>query len=106
MVQVELDWLKKLLEISIDWKFFINLSWQDFPLMSQNQIRNFLTENINNNYLKIANKLLERPKTFTKNDMVFLKIKNNLFARKFDDNVDSDIINNIIINFDLPTNIV
>jgi len=43
-----------------------------------------------------------RPKTFTKKDMVFLSLKDNLFARKFDDTVDSDIINRIILNFNLP----
>jgi hypothetical protein len=34
-----------------------------------------------------------RPKTFTMTDSVFLHTGNNLFARKFDDNVDENIIN-------------
>jgi hypothetical protein len=33
-----------------------------------------------------------RPKTFTESDYNFLKSGNYLFARKFDDNVDNDII--------------
>jgi hypothetical protein len=34
-----------------------------------------------------------RPKTFTTEDIDFLLLGDNLFARKFDDNIDSDIIN-------------
>ena len=39
-----------------------------------------------------------RPKTFTKRDIKFLLSKDNLFARKFDNNVDLDIINTIKLN--------
>ena len=34
-----------------------------------------------------------RPKTFTREDLSFLKNGRSLFARKFDDSVDADIIN-------------
>ena len=40
-----------------------------------------------------------RPKTFTKEDINFLSLENNLFARKFDDNEDSEIIDFIKENF-------
>ncbi|MDD2870867.1 MAG: beta-1,6-N-acetylglucosaminyltransferase [Candidatus Gracilibacteria bacterium] len=209
MVQVELNGIKKLLEISAKWDFFINLSGQDFPMKSQKEITNYLSKNINNSYLKIAEQLLERPetmnrienyfidngdnvsqiiskkrdymenvipyiggqwmiltrkccefiinnietkkfekfytntliadesffqtllmnssfsgkiinddkrsiiwvaegdiklrpKTFNNTDIDFLSINGNLFARKFDDNIDSDIINQIMVNFDSP----
>lgn len=36
-----------------------------------------------------------RPKTFTQEDYGFLQIGENLFARKFDDNVDANIINKL-----------
>lgn len=38
-----------------------------------------------------------RPKTFTKQDYDFLHLGNNLFARKFDDNVDNSIIDKMNI---------
>ncbi len=42
-----------------------------------------------------------RPKTFTLDDLDFLNSGNNLFARKFDDNVDAEIINQIKINYNI-----
>jgi hypothetical protein len=44
MVQSELNGIKFLLDIDLKWDFFINLSGQDFPLKSQEIIRNFLTK--------------------------------------------------------------
>jgi hypothetical protein len=44
-----------------------------------------------------------RPKTFTKKDLKFLLSKDNLFARKFDNNIDFDIINEIKSSFMLKT---
>jgi hypothetical protein len=43
-----------------------------------------------------------RPKTFTKDDIDFLLAGNNLFARKFDDNVDSNILDIIENNLNKP----
>jgi hypothetical protein len=43
-----------------------------------------------------------RPKTFTEDDIKFLLEGSNLFARKFDDNIDSKIIDSIENSFDLP----
>lgn len=40
-----------------------------------------------------------RPKTFTKDDYHFLQLGENMFARKFDDNVDGTIINQIKSNY-------
>ncbi|WP_379963311.1 beta-1,6-N-acetylglucosaminyltransferase [Epilithonimonas sp. UC225_85] len=42
-----------------------------------------------------------RPKTFTTDDLDFLNSGSNLFARKFDDNVDNKIINHININYNV-----
>ncbi|MDP2090193.1 MAG: beta-1,6-N-acetylglucosaminyltransferase [Candidatus Gracilibacteria bacterium] len=211
MVQVELNGIKKLLEISDKWDYFINLSGQDYPLKSQKEITNYLSKNLNNNFLKVADQLIERPetmnridnyfvdngtnmseikskkrefldnvtpyiggqwmiltrkccefiindletkkfekfyintliadesffqtllmnssftgkiinddkrsiiwvadgdiklrpKTFDNTDIDYLSINDNLFARKFDDNIDSEIINKIKLNFNLPIN--
>jgi hypothetical protein len=43
-----------------------------------------------------------RPKTFTINDVKFLLEGEHLFARKFDDNIDSNIIDKLKIHFNLP----
>jgi len=45
-----------------------------------------------------------RPKTFTEDDIKFLLVGDNLFARKFDDNIDNNIIDSMASNFDLPLN--
>lgn len=63
MVQVELNGIKKLLDLYADWDFCINLSGQDFPLKSQDYIRNFLSVNRNKNFIKIANQAIDRPET-------------------------------------------
>jgi hypothetical protein len=42
-----------------------------------------------------------RPKTFTIDDLHFLNSESHLFARKFDDNVDNEIINQIKINYNM-----
>lgn len=39
-----------------------------------------------------------RPKTLTNNDLAFLLNNNDLFARKFDDSVDGEIINSLDLN--------
>ena len=43
-----------------------------------------------------------RPKTFTGEDLQYLLEGDNLFARKFDDTIDKDIIDDILIDFDKP----
>ncbi|HEY0262706.1 MAG TPA: beta-1,6-N-acetylglucosaminyltransferase [Chitinophagales bacterium] len=43
-----------------------------------------------------------RPKTFTKDDFDFLHLGENLFARKFDDNVDDEIIDKMKSHYHLP----
>lgn len=43
-----------------------------------------------------------RPKTFAADDLGFLTAGSNLFARKFDDSVDHQIIDLIKINYDAP----
>ena len=49
-----------------------------------------------------SGKIKLRPKTFTKDDIDFLLLGDNLFARKFDDNIDANILDIIETNFDLP----
>ncbi|MBU2505800.1 MAG: beta-1,6-N-acetylglucosaminyltransferase [Bacteroidetes bacterium] len=73
MVQVELNGIKYLLNLNIDWDFFINLSGQDFPLKSQKIIREYLTKNKGNNFIKIANQLTVRPETMNRIENYFVE---------------------------------
>lgn len=45
-----------------------------------------------------------RPKTFTEDDVKFLLEGDNLFARKFDDNIDNNVIDNMEKYFYQPLN--
>lgn len=45
-----------------------------------------------------------RPKTFTKDDLDFLHLGENLFARKFDDNVDNNVIDRMKPHYDIALN--
>ncbi|MBK8442866.1 MAG: glycosyl transferase [Sphingobacteriales bacterium] len=66
MVQAELNGMSYLLKLNVEWDFFINLSGQDYPLKSQKVIREYLTQNKGNNFLKIADQLLVRPETMNR----------------------------------------
>jgi hypothetical protein len=59
MVQAELNGIKFLLDKGVQWDFFINLSGQDFPLKSQEEIQHFL------------NQSAERPETMNRIEHYF-----------------------------------
>lgn len=63
LVDAELRGIKELLNMGKQWKFFINLSAQDFPLKSQDYIHNFLSHHIGKDFLKISNQIKVRPDT-------------------------------------------
>ena len=71
MVQAELNGIKFLLDKGVQWEFFINLSGQDFPLKSQEEIQFFLSENIGKNFIKILNQSVERPETMNRVENYF-----------------------------------
>lgn len=73
MVQAELNGIHYLLKINAEWDFFINLSGQDFPLKSQDDIRSFLCGEKGNNFIKIANQAIERPDTLNRIEHFFLE---------------------------------
>jgi len=71
MVQTELSGIKYLLDINAEWDFFVNLSGQDFPLKSQDFIRDFLGKNKGNSFIKIANQNTDRPETMNRIENYF-----------------------------------
>jgi len=66
MVDVELRGIEELLKISSEWKFFMNLSAQDFPLKSQTHIQDFLSRNIGRDFIKVVNQRKIRPETLSR----------------------------------------
>ncbi|MDM1550508.1 beta-1,6-N-acetylglucosaminyltransferase [Empedobacter falsenii] len=78
MVQAELDGMKYLLELNIKWDYFINLSGQDYPLKSQNIIRQFLTENKGKNYLKFSIQNIYRPETMNRIENHFKEMDDSI----------------------------
>jgi len=66
LINIELRGIEELLKMGSKWKFFINLSAQDFPLMSQKQIQNFLNKNTGKDFIKIADQKKYRSKTLSR----------------------------------------
>lgn len=71
MVQAELDGMKYLLEMNSKWDYFINLSGQDYPLKSQEIIKDFLSKNNGKSYIKIADQEKSRPDTMNRIENYF-----------------------------------
>jgi len=78
MVQAELNGMKYLLSINADWDFFINLSGQDFPLRTQDEIRTFLSKHKDSSFIKIANQAEERPDTLNRIENYFSETTDSL----------------------------
>lgn len=91
MVQAELDGIHFLLQIDFNWDYFINLSGQDYPLKSQNIIRQFLSKNKGKSFLKVADQELNRPETMNRIENYFEESNDGIslisFDRKFLKNV-------------------
>lgn len=73
MVEAELRGIKKLLKLSTEWEFFINLSGQDFPLKSQSVINDFLENNKGKNFMLVADQAKERPITMNRIENYFVE---------------------------------
>ncbi|WP_442857065.1 beta-1,6-N-acetylglucosaminyltransferase [Caulobacter sp. Root487D2Y] len=63
LVDAELRGMAKLLEMGKDWTHFINLSGQDFPLMTQKRIKGFLTRNRGKEFIRVLDQAKVRPDT-------------------------------------------
>ncbi|HWV70369.1 MAG TPA: beta-1,6-N-acetylglucosaminyltransferase [Pseudosphingobacterium sp.] len=92
MVQAELNGMKYLLDINATWDFFINLSGQDFPLKSQESIRDYLSQNRGNNFIKIANQASERPETMNRIENYFEETENGFLGIPYERAYLKDIV--------------
>ena len=78
MVDAELRGIEELLKISSEWEFFINLSAQDFPLKSQTHIQDFLSRNIGNDFISVANQSKLRPDTLSRIENYCIEFANRI----------------------------
>lgn len=63
LVDAELRGIAALLKKDANWEFFINLSAQDFPLRSQDDIHDFLRRHSGKDFIKVADQRQCRPDT-------------------------------------------
>ncbi|WP_162073288.1 beta-1,6-N-acetylglucosaminyltransferase [Chryseobacterium fistulae] len=87
MIQAELNAMEYLLNVSMEWEYFINLSGEDSPLKSQNIIRQFLTNNKGRNFLFYYDQKFHRPDTLQRIQNHFTelthKISSSIYKREF-----------------------
>jgi len=78
MVDAELRGIEELLKIGSEWEFFINLSGQSFPLKSQTHIQDFLSRNIGNDFIRVANQRKIRPDTLSRIENYCIEFGNRI----------------------------
>ncbi|WP_415326982.1 beta-1,6-N-acetylglucosaminyltransferase [Chryseobacterium sp. MMS23-Vi53] len=87
IIQAELNAMEFLLNVTAEWDYFINLSGEDYPLKSQNIIRQFLTSNNGRNYLFYYDQKFYRPDTLKRIQNHFTelshKISSLIYKRTF-----------------------
>lgn len=87
LVDAELRGMTMLLEMNSHWTHYINLSGQDFPLKSQNYIRDFLAAHPGKQFIRALDQMGKRPDTMNRVSHYFVeafgKIYETGIARKF-----------------------
>ncbi len=73
LVEAELRGMGRLLEMNGRWSHYINLSGQDFPLKSQNYIRQFLAANPGKQFIRALDQAKERPDTMNRISHMFVE---------------------------------
>lgn len=79
LVDAELRGMAQLLEMGADWKYFINLSGQDFPLKSQGYIADFLTRNAGKQFIRALDQRVVRPDTVNRLSHHFVEAFSRIF---------------------------
>lgn len=87
VIQAELNAMEYLLNVSLEWDYFINLSGEDYPLKSQNIIRRFLTANKGRNYIFYYDQKFYRPDNLQRIQNHFTelthKVSSLIYKREF-----------------------
>lgn len=71
LVNAELRGMARLLEMGSHWTHYINLSGQDFPLKSQNYIRQFFAANPGRQFIRALDQRRDRPDTMNRISHMF-----------------------------------
>lgn len=87
LVDAELRGMSLLLSMDCHWTHYINLSGQDFPLKSQNYIRQFFKENEGKQFIHALDQRKVRPDTINRISHIFIeengKINKTAVARPY-----------------------
>lgn len=79
LVDAELRGMAQLLEMGADWKYFINLSGQDFPLKSQSFIADYLAAHDGTQFIRAVDQQMVRPDTMNRVSHFFLEALGRMF---------------------------
>ncbi|WP_294131393.1 beta-1,6-N-acetylglucosaminyltransferase [Sphingobium sp.] len=78
LVDAELRGMAKLLEMGADWRYFINLSGQDFPLKSQAYIADYLAQHDGTEFIRAVPQQAVRPDTMNRLSHYFIEAFNRI----------------------------
>ncbi|WP_091738046.1 beta-1,6-N-acetylglucosaminyltransferase [Phenylobacterium immobile] len=79
LVDAALRGMAKALEMNPDWRYFINLSGQDFPLKTQARIAAFLRANEGREFLRVLDQQRIRPDTLLRIKQVTIEAFGRIF---------------------------
>lgn len=79
LVDAEIRGMAQLLKMGATWTHFINLSGQDFPLKSQDQIAAFLSRNPGKEYIRVLDQAAVRPDTMHRVNHIALEWFGRIF---------------------------
>jgi hypothetical protein len=80
LVDAELRGMARLLEMDAHWTHYINLSGQDFPLKSQDYIRQFFAANPGKQFIRALDQHKNRPDTMNRISHVFTEENGQMIA--------------------------
>ena len=80
LVDAELRGMERLLEMNDRWTHYINLSGQDFPLKSQDYIRQFFAANPGKQFIRALDQRKERPDTMNRVSHLFVEENGKMTA--------------------------
>lgn len=83
LVDAELRGMAQLLEMGADWEFFVNLSGQDYPLKSQDEIATFLKRNRGKEFIKVLDQRKTRPDTMNRVSRYVIEFEKRIVRTPF-----------------------
>ncbi|MEE9472919.1 MAG: beta-1,6-N-acetylglucosaminyltransferase, partial [Acidimicrobiia bacterium] len=75
LMEVQLRGIDQLLGVGDDWRYFINLSGQDFPLRSQKHLKDFLAQSPDRNYVDVQDPVKVWPRALIRARYYYLELR-------------------------------